>query len=92
MRVIIEDGQGSVTCSVSQYDSMHNRKTAYSPLYNCDRRTKQKVKTLLMTMLIRMNNGEMDKQTKGILEELVLEQGRQREGTTLKENNTTEEL
>ena len=76
MRIIIEETPETLTCRVTKRVGNKPHSLACSTFSNCDRKTKERVKTILMTMLIRITNGEMDQQAQGLLEGLVLEQGR----------------
>jgi hypothetical protein len=73
MRIIIEDTPESLTCRVTMRVGSKPHSLACSTFSNCDKKTKQRVKTVLMATLIKITNGEMDKQTKELLERLVLE-------------------
>ena len=73
MRVIIEDNPDNVICKVSMRRNRHGKNVSCSTYSNCDNKTKQRVKTLLMAVLIRITNGELDKQAQELLERVVLE-------------------
>jgi hypothetical protein len=92
MRIIIEETPETLTCRVTKRVGNKPHSLTCSTFSNCDKKTKQRVKTILMTVLIRITNGEMDKQAKELLERLVLEQRRKGEGTVFKKSNTTKEL
>jgi hypothetical protein len=72
MRIIIEETPETLTCRVTKRVGNKPHSLACNSFTNCDRKTKQRVKTILMTMLIRITNGEMDEQTQGLLEKVVL--------------------
>ena len=76
MRIIIEETSEGLTCRISRRVGKSGHSIACSTFSNCDKAMKKKVKTMLMTILIRITNGEMDQQTQGLLEGMVLEQGR----------------
>jgi hypothetical protein len=73
MRIIIDDTPESLTCRVTMRVGNKPHSLACSTFSNCDKKTKQRVKTVLMATLIKITNGEMDKQAKELLERLVLE-------------------
>jgi hypothetical protein len=72
MRIIIEDTPESLTCRVTMRVGNKPHSLACSTFSNCDKKTKERVKTILMTVLIRITNGEMDQQAQGLLEKVVL--------------------